>query len=136
MTKLSDMNLMKGRDAFTAAEMFSKINKIFIKHGIFWDFVTAFGVDNTNANIGEHNSLKSRALEKNLNIFIAGCTCHILHRAACKSGSAFASVTGFTIEDHCVDVFYWFYKSSKTKSILKEYYEFCDSEFIKYVSIR
>ena len=41
--------------------------------------------------------------------------------------------------DHCVDLFYWFDKSSKKKSILKEYYEFCNSEceeFIKYASIR
>ena len=113
--------------------------KLFIKHGISWDFVTALGVDNTNANIGEHNSLKSRALEKNHNIFTAVCPCHVLHNAACKSGSAFATVTGFDIEDNCVDFFYWFDKSSKRKSILKEYYEFCNSEcegFIKYVSTR
>ena len=133
------MNLTEGRDATTAAEMFSSVDKFFIKRGISWDFVTALRVDNTNANIGEHNSLKSRALEKNHNIFIAGCPCHTLHNAACKFGSAFATVTGFDIEDHCVDLFYWFDKSSKRKSILKEYYEFCDSEceeFIKYVSTR
>ena len=53
------MNLMEGRDASTAAEMFLSVDKLFIKHGISWDFVTALGVDNTNANIGEHNFLKS-----------------------------------------------------------------------------
>ena len=133
------MNLMKGRDASTAAEMFSSVNKLFIKHGISWDFVTALGVDDKNANIGEHNSLKSRALEKTHNLFISGCLCYILHNAAFKSGSAFATVTGFDIEDHCVDLFYWFDKSSKRKRILKEYYEFCNSEceeFIKYVLTR
>ena len=36
---------------------------------------------------------------------------------------------GFDIEDHCVDLFYWFDKSSKPKSILKEYNEFCDEEY-------
>ena len=97
------MNLMEGRDAATAAEMFSSVDKLFIKHGISWDFVTALGADNTNANIGEHNSLKSRVLEKNHNIFIAGCPCHILHNATCKSGSGFATVTSFDIEDHCVE---------------------------------
>ena len=139
MTKFFLMNLMEGQDASAAAEMFSSVGKLFIKHGISWDFVTAYGVDNTNANIGEHNSFKSRALEKNHNIFIAGCPYHILHNAACKSGSAFASVTGCNIEDPCVDLFYWFHKSSKRKSILKEYYKFCNSEceeFIKYVSTR
>ena len=41
------------------------VDKLFIKHAISWDFVIALGVNNTNANNGEHNSLKSRALEKN-----------------------------------------------------------------------
>ena len=54
-TKFFDMNLMEERDASAAAEMFSGVDKLFIKHGISWDLVTAFGVDKTNANIGEHN---------------------------------------------------------------------------------
>ena len=139
MTKFFHLNLMEGLDASTTTEIFSTVDKLFIKHGISWDFVTAPSVDNANANIREHNSLKSRALEKNRNIFIAGCTCHIFHNAACKFGSAFATVTGFDNEDHCVDFLYWFDKSSKRKSILKEYYEFrnCECEdFIKYVSTR
>ena len=82
MTKFFDMNLMEGRDASTATEMFSSVDEFFIKRSISWDFVTALGLNNTNANIGEHNSLKSRALEKNHNIFIAGCPCHIVHNAA------------------------------------------------------
>ena len=73
MTKFFDMNLKEGQDAFTAAEMFSSVNKLFIKHGIFWDCITVLVVDNTNANIGENNSLKSRVWEKNHNMFIAGC---------------------------------------------------------------
>jgi hypothetical protein len=79
------------------------------------------GLDNTNVDIGDHNSIKSRTTEKNEDIIIAGCPCHILHNAAGKVGIAFSEITGFDIEDHCVDVFYWFDKSSKRKSILKEY---------------
>ena len=97
-----DMNLVEGRDASTAAEMFSSVDKLFIKRDISWDFITALGVDNTNANIGEHSSLKSKALEKNYNTFLAECSCHILHNAACISRSRFATATGFDIEDHCV----------------------------------
>ena len=58
------------------------VDKLFIKHAISWDLVIALGVNNTNANNGEHNSLKSRALEKNYNIFIAGCPCSILPNTA------------------------------------------------------
>ena len=52
---------------------------------------------------------------------------------------AFAAVSDFSIEDHCVDLYYWFDKSSKQKSILKEYYDFCDQDYqevIKYISTR
>ena len=101
MTKCFHMNLMKERDASTTAEMFSIVDKLFIKYGISWDFVTALDV----ASVGEYNSFKSRALVKNGNIFIGGSPCYILHNAACKSGAAFATVTGFGIEDHCVNLF-------------------------------
>ena len=45
------------QDASTAAEMISIVGKLFIKNNISWDFLTALGVDNTNANNGEHDSL-------------------------------------------------------------------------------
>ena len=67
--------------------------------------------------------------KKNESIIISGCPCHILHNAASKAGGDFAAVTGFDVEDHCVDNYYWFDKSSKRKSILKEYYEFCDTNY-------
>ena len=66
MTKCFHVNLMKERDASTTAEMFSIVDKLFIKYGISWDFVTALGV----ASVGEYNSFKSRALVKNGNLFI------------------------------------------------------------------
>ena len=70
---------------------------------------------------------------------ISGCPCHILHNAASKAADAFAAVSDFSVEDHCVDLYYWFDKSSKRKSILKEYYDFCDQDYqeiIKYISTR
>jgi hypothetical protein len=139
MTKFVDMNLLEGPNASTAESMFNSDDELFNEHSISWDTVTAIGVDNTNANNGAHNSIKSRVLGRNPNVFVSGCPCHILHNAAGKGGSAFAEVTDFDVEDHLVDLFYWFDKSSKRKSSLKEYYEFCDSEYeevIKYVSTR
>ena len=35
----------------------------------------------------------------------------------------------FSVEDHFVNIFYWLDKSSKRKSILKEYYDFCDQNY-------
>ena len=129
MTKFFDMNMLEGRDARTAKFMFSSIDRQLTSNDLSWDKVSALGLDNTNANIEDHNSIKSRALEKNPEIVISGCPCHILHNASAKAAEAFGNVTGFSVEDHCVDLFYWFAKSSKRNSILKEYYEFCDQDY-------
>ena len=75
--------------------------------------VTSIGLDNTNTNIGDHNSIKSRALERNPEIVISGCPCHIFHNAASKAADAFAAVSDFSDKDHCVGLYYWFDKSSK-----------------------
>ena len=51
----------------------------------------------------------------------------------------FSQVISFDIEDHAVDLFYWFDQSSKRKSLPKEHSEFCDtdySEIIKFISTR
>ena len=103
---------------------------------ISWDYCTSLGVDNTNVNIGEQNSIKSRALLKSNRIKIVGCPCHILHNAPKKAGSSFSDEVGFDIEDHCVDLFYWFDKSSMRKSILKEYNECCDEEYADIIQNR
>lgn len=64
MTKFLDMNLLEGRDASTADVMFESVDSLLTKNDIRWDYCMAIGLDNTNANIGEHNSIKTRAKEK------------------------------------------------------------------------
>ena len=86
-----------------------------------------------------HDSIKSRVLAKQPNVVVAGCPCHMLHNTAAKGATAFADATGFDLEDHCVDLFYWFDKSTKRKGILKQYCMFCDTKYgavVKYVSVR
>ena len=113
MTKFLDMNMLEGRDASTAEHMFTSIENQLRKNELSWDMVTSIGLDNTNTNIGDHNSIKSCALERNPEIVISGCPCHILHNAASKAADAFAAVSDFSDKDHCVGLYYWFDKSSK-----------------------
>ena len=113
MTEFLDMNLLEGRDASTADVMFESVNNFLSENDIQWDHCMAISLDKTNVNIGDHNLIKSHAKEKNEDIVITGCPCHILHNASGKAATAFSEVTGFDVEDHCVDVFYWFDKSSK-----------------------
>ena len=51
----------------------------------------------------------------------------------------YTTVTGFDVEDFCVDIYYWFDKSTKRKQSLEEFCAFCDTtyaEIVKYVSTR
>ena len=139
MTKLLDMNLIEGSTSGTAATIFQHVNALFQKYEISGNSVAGLGVDNTNVNIGARDSIKSRVLAKQPNVVVAGCPCHMLHNTAAKGATAFADATGFDLEDHCVDLFYWFDKSTKRKGILKQYCMFCDTKYgavVKYVSVR
>ena len=98
--------MLEGRDASTAEHMFTSIENQLRKNELSWDMVTLIGRDNTSANIGDHNSIKSRTLERNPEIVISGWPCHILHNAASKAADAFAAVSNFSVEDHCVDFYY------------------------------
>jgi len=68
-----------------------------------------------------------------------GCPCHLVHNIANHASEALHEQSGVDVEDVCVDVFYWFDKSTKRKGILQEFCDFCDSsyrEVIRYVSVR
>ena len=139
LTKFFDMNLIEGRTSGTTATTFEHVDATFEKNGFSWNSVTALGVDNTNANIGTHDSIKTQVLAKQPKVVIAGCPCHMLHNATGKGATALADITKFDIEDHCVDLFYRFDRSSKRKGEAKEYFKFCDTDYekvVKYISVR
>ena len=90
-------------------------------------------------NFGKHDPIKSQVLEKESKIAVVGCPCHMLHNATGKGGTEFGNITKFDVEDHCIDIFYSFGKSTKKKGALKEYFEFCYANYeavIKYISVR
>ena len=70
------------------AVLFDAIDVQFIKDGIDWENLVCIGLDNTNTNMGNKNSVKSRVLDKYSDCFIAGCNCHLSHLAACKGRGA------------------------------------------------
>lgn len=76
----------------------------------------------------ESNSNASRFLEKNENVFIVGCPCHLAHIAVSNDHDAFSGNIEFNIENAIVDLFYWFDESAKWKGKLREYFEFCNQE--------
>ena len=64
MKKFFDMNFLEGRGAPTAANMFDSMNNLFERYNVQWDHCIGIGLDNTTANIGERNPVKSRARQK------------------------------------------------------------------------
>ena len=91
-----------------------------------------------NAMVGKQNSVASRFLQKNPNIFIGGCPCHLAHITVGHANDAFSNAISTNVEDVCVDCFYWFDKSTKRKGKLVQYYEFCDQDYqsvLKHISV-
>lgn len=104
-----------------------------------WLNCISVGVDNTSVNIGIRNSIKSRVLQRNSNIYFNGCPCHIIHNTAHKAGEEFTSYCNFDLEEFVIDLFYWFDKSTRRKNELACFCSFCDQAYrsiVKHVSTR
>ncbi|XDV25465.1 hypothetical protein PO909_029381 [Leuciscus waleckii] len=134
-----DMCTTSGRSCGTAEVIFQKMNEVLQKNAITWGNCVSLSIDNAPVNTGAKNSLSSRALNENGNIYIHGCPCHIIHNTAKHAGQRFLDVTGFDPEDLSVDVGYWFRGSTNRKGYLSE---FCDlhgsdyMEMLQHVSVR
>ena len=79
--------------------------------------------------MGSRNSLRTRVLAENPQTFIAGCNCRLGHLEAGKGGEHYASITKFDCEDHQVDLYYFFKRRTRRKSILQEYMDFVGCEW-------
>jgi hypothetical protein len=52
------------------------------------------------------NSIESRVLVKNPDVYFVGCSCHMVHNAARKRGDSFSGSSGFDVENLVVDLYY------------------------------
>lgn len=115
------------------------MDSVLESRGIPWSNCVGLSVDNTSVNMGRHNSIMTRATQKNPSVYMMGCPCHILHNAAQKANHSFRNVclykitiqectiiiitiifkaTGFDVDDFLVDLYYYFDKSTKRKAEL------------------
>ena len=69
----------------TAEALFYNINSILRENRVDWENCVAVGLNNTAVNVGKNNSIMTRVLAKNKNIFINGCPYHIIHNTANKA---------------------------------------------------
>ena len=123
-TQLLDMCTTSGRGCGTASAIFQKIDS---NLNIPWENCVGFGVDNTSVNIGRHHSIKTQVQQRLESCYFMGCPCHLVHNIASHASEALHKESGVDVEDGCVDVSYWFNKSTKRKGILQEFCNFCNS---------
>ena len=116
-----DMCVTTGRDASKAEEIFNTVEEKFRADSIPWANAVRLSVDNTNSIIGKNNSFASWCRQRNPDIFVSGCPCHLVHIPVSNGHDSFAKVIGANIEDLHIDFYYWFEKSTKRKGVLLEY---------------
>ena len=92
-TRFLDMCLTSGSAAGTAEKIFQAMEQAITSRSIPWNNCIGLSVDNTSVNMGKHNSIKSRALQRNGSIYIMGCPCHIIHNVGQKGSHAFCYVS-------------------------------------------
>lgn len=64
--------------------MYDGVKSVLGQFGVPLENCVAVAVDNTNANMGAHHSLKTLMTKDNPSVYFSGCVCHILHNAASK----------------------------------------------------
>ena len=110
--------------------IFAAIDKAFANNGIPWDKCISLGVHNTSVNIGKHHSLITKAREKNDEIILMGCPCHMAYNTARHTTKVFEKSIIFNAEELLVDLYFHFDYSSKRKNLL-EFCAFCNQDFYK-----
>ena len=130
-----DMCVTEGEGGSTAACIFKSIETKFDEFELPWSMCISLSVDNTNSMIGVRNSVASRFLQKDAEIFISGCPCHLAHIAASNAHDGFCKTMKLNIEDFLLDLYHWFDKSSKRKGKLLEYFEFCHQDYLAVLNL-
>ena len=74
-----DMCLTEGEHGAKAFKIFEAIEEKFTKDSMLWSNCVSLSIDNTNTMIGRNDSVALRFLEKNPEMFMAGCPCHLAH---------------------------------------------------------
>ena len=102
----------------TAEALFNNINYILIENRVDWENCVAVGLDNTAVNVGKKNSVMTRVLAKNKNIFINGCPCHIIHNTTSKAAERFSEVSRLDVEDFLLTCLTRLIKAPKERLLL------------------
>ncbi|KAL4704260.1 hypothetical protein ACJJTC_016278 [Scirpophaga incertulas] len=104
----------------TSEKLYEHVKKDFSDNNIPMDNMIGFASDGANAMMGQHNSLSSRLVAANPNLFILNCVCHSFHLCASYSCLKLSREPETLIRD----IYNCFSNSRKRTGILKEFLQY------------
>ena len=111
----------------TGEAIFELINQEFSKQQIPWSNCLSLGCDNANVMTGSKKGVVAFCKEKNPEIFLSGCTLHLVHIGAEKG----ADVLPVSPSDLLSEIYHYFKKSSLRSHRLVQFQELHNKEVQK-----
>ena len=108
-----------------AQTLFAAVESAFTEDAVPFDNLLGFASDGANAMLGRHNSVKTRLLAKQPNLFVMHCICHVA--ALCTSHACSDAIPN-EVEQLLRDTYNFFHQSSKRLAQLADFQHFVDVE--------
>ena len=93
----------------TGETLFQALSAVLEARGIPWRNVIGYASDSARIMVGKRNSVLSRLIQKQPDVFSLGCVCHL----AALCAEAGLKALPLSIDDLLIDIFYHFKHSSK-----------------------
>ena len=132
VTKL--IRLSECKEACTGENIFNLLDNCVCKY-TDWEQCVALSVDNASTMTGLMKGLAGHVLRKQSQVFVTGCTCHLVHLAAGKA----AAKLPIKIEDLLIDIYFYIEKSHKRHILLEQFQLECGVDvqvILKHVAVR
>ena len=111
--------------AHVTQTLFAAVESAFTEDALPFDNLLGFASDGANAMLGRHNSVKTRLLAKQPNLFVMHCICHVA--ALCASHACSDAIPN-DVEQLLQDTYNFFHQSSKRLAQLADFQHFVDVE--------
>ena len=120
----------------TGQTLFDALSTVLSERGIPWSHVVGFCSDSASVMVGRRNSVLSRVLNEQPQVFTLGCICHL----AALCAAAGLKALSVSIDNLLIDIFYHFKHSSKRvhefEEILADFSNMAPMRILKHCTTR
>ena len=111
----------------SANGIYSKVKQAFIDLNIPINNIVGYSSDTTNVMFGENHFISQLLRSEVSYVQLIKCSCHLIHLVSSQAALKLPK----TVEDLCRDVFAHFHRSSKGRTLLKNFKLFLKSSHIR-----